>query len=229
MRAPKGARAVRWVKSQAYERGGTSRPHRSTALALGEVAALCGTLRRLGRARRSARQSRASPGCAIGGPHEAAGIAAVYLAARRSAYRHIVAPELLAQMTAASVQPWWEERLSSAPQPHRLLIGRAEQRRRSVLGFAHVGPGLCGVGELVRHYRSPQAQGVGLGRQLLAAAVAALREFGHRRGLLRTRPTGRTRRPLVVTRPSAARGLPERPPRCGLPRGLPALGDRPDD
>jgi len=117
-------------------------------------------------------------------------VAAVHLATRRSAYASLLPAEVLAAMSNASLQHWWEQRLSSAPCPHRLLIASSEAHEREVLGFAHIGPGEDGpgeseLGELYAIHVHPHRQGAGLGAQLLGAACKALQaDLGYERARL---------------------------------------------
>jgi GNAT superfamily N-acetyltransferase len=118
-------------------------------------------------------------------PADAAGVAAVHLATRRSAYADLVPPALLAQMSAAKLQQWWQRRLATTPQPYLMLVAISDPRHREVQGFAHVGPADDqDVGELYAIHVHPHAQGLGLGGRLLAAAVGELAGLGYRRARL---------------------------------------------
>lgn len=66
-----------------------------------------------------------------------------------------------------------------------LLLARAGQRRA---GMAAVHRLAGETGELKRMYVSPQARGLGLGRTLLAAAVAAAADLGFAELRLQTKP-----------------------------------------
>lgn len=112
----------------------------------------------------------------LGGQDDLAGVAAVHLATRRSAYAGLLPAEVLAAMSTASVQRWWEQRLHSAPCPHRLLIASSEGHEREVLGFAHVGPRSGGpgereLGELYALHVHPRLQGSGLGARPAGGSV----------------------------------------------------------
>lgn len=127
----------------------------------------------------------------LGGEDDLGGVAAVHLATRRSAYASLLPAEVLGAMSNASLQQWWEQRLRSAPYPHRLLIASSEAPlEREVLGFVHIGPGEDGPGgsepgELYAIHVHPHRQGAGLGAQLLGAACEALQtDLGYERARL---------------------------------------------
>jgi ribosomal protein S18 acetylase RimI-like enzyme len=118
-------------------------------------------------------------------PADAAGVAAVHLATRRSAYADLLPSAVLAEMSAAKLQLWWQRRLATAPQPHRMLVALSDLRHREVRGFAHVGPADDqGVGELYAIHVHPRAQRLGLGVRLLAAAVGELADLAYSRARL---------------------------------------------
>jgi ribosomal protein S18 acetylase RimI-like enzyme len=127
-----------------------------------------------------------------GGQADLAGVAAVHLATRRSAYAGLLPADVLTAMSTTDLQRWWEQRLRSAPSPHRLLVASSEGQERDVLGFAHVGPSEGGPGggdsdkgELYAIHVRPDLQGEGLGVRLLDAACGALQDdLGYVRALL---------------------------------------------
>lgn len=120
----------------------------------------------------------------LAGLDDVAGVAAVHLATRRSAYAHLLPEAVLAGMTSERLRRWWEQRLVTAPRPHRLWVALTDTAGRHVLGFVHVGPAGDEFGELYAIHVHPRAQGLGLGVRLLAAGCDALREFGFRRARL---------------------------------------------
>jgi ribosomal protein S18 acetylase RimI-like enzyme len=115
-----------------------------------------------------------------------AGVAAVHLATRRSAYADLLPNEVLAAMSRVSVQSWWEQRLRTVPRPHQLLVASSEGQDAKIFGFAHVGlgddPGEHGaLGQVHALHVHPSVQGDGLGARLLSEACSVLQDlgFGH--------------------------------------------------
>lgn len=120
----------------------------------------------------------------LGGPGDVTGIARVHLATRRSAYREMLPAPVLAEMNEVSLVDWWQRRLATAPRPNRLLVAVECQPSTELLGFAHVGPGDAGQGELYAIHVHPLAQGMGVGMRLLDAALNALHDLGYHRAEL---------------------------------------------
>lgn len=120
----------------------------------------------------------------LGGPGDIPGIARVHLATRRSAYVQLLPAPVLAEMTEAGLARWWERRLVTTSDPNQLLVAVDGGRDAVVLGFAHLGPGDAGLGELYAIHVHPDTQGVGLGAMLLNEAVVALHGLGYRRAEL---------------------------------------------
>lgn len=117
-------------------------------------------------------------------PKDMPDIARVHLATRRSAYAQLLPAPVLAKMTEAGVADWWERRLASAPDSNRLLVAVEGAPNGEVLGFAHLGPGEAGLGELYAIHVHPDAQGRGLGVRLLDASVVALQDLEYQRAEL---------------------------------------------
>lgn len=115
---------------------------------------------------------------------ELAGVAKVHLATRRGAYAHLLPAAALAGMTEASLHRWWEQRMATAPAPHRLLVAVDRHSPDEVLGFAHIGPGEQELGELYALHVHPAAQGRQLGALLLGAAGEALHGLAYQRARL---------------------------------------------
>jgi ribosomal protein S18 acetylase RimI-like enzyme len=118
------------------------------------------------------------------GPEDLAGLAAVHLATRRSAYADLLPHDVLESMSATGLEGWWRRRLVTAPQPHRTLVAVRHAVPRTVVGFAHMSASADGLGELFAIHVHPRAQGVGIGRRLMAAACGSLRDFGFDRARL---------------------------------------------
>lgn len=121
-----------------------------------------------------------------GGWKDLPGVAAVHLATRRSAYAGLLPAAVLAAMSRATVQDWWEQRLRTVPPPHQLLVASVENQ---VLGFAHVGASDAhgedeGLGEVYAIHVHPTAQASGLGARLLSEACSVLQSLGCARAQL---------------------------------------------
>jgi GNAT superfamily N-acetyltransferase len=118
-----------------------------------------------------------------GSASDIADVAGVHLATRRTAYAGLVPAEVLGSMTVEGLAADWADRLRDAPTPHALLLARADDPAGTLHGFCHVGQG-DGLGELHAIHVSPDAQGTGVGRLLLAAGLDRLAAWGHRRARL---------------------------------------------
>lgn len=124
-----------------------------------------------------------------GDVQDLAGVAAVHLATRRSAYADLLPDDVLAAMSQLSVQSWWEARLRTVLRPHQLLVASPEGQDASILGFAHVGSSDGGaqagsLGEVHALHVHPSAQGNQLGARLLTEACDVLQDLGFGRARL---------------------------------------------
>ncbi len=107
---------------------------------------------------------------------DAAAIARVHVDSWRVAYRDHLPAELLASLSVEQRQAGWEELLGNPESP--TLVAELDGE---VVGFAGVGPSRDeqGVAELYAIYLDPQRYGTGVGRALMDAALARLRELGY--------------------------------------------------
>mgnify|MGYP001765198168 CR=1 FL=1 len=107
---------------------------------------------------------------------DASRIAAVHDAAWAGAYRGIIPGRELERMIARRGPVWWKRALDRHTAVLVLEFGG------EVVGYATVGPNrmrmLPFAGEIYELYLKPEAQGLGLGRLLFAAARRELRRYG---------------------------------------------------
>jgi ribosomal protein S18 acetylase RimI-like enzyme len=120
----------------------------------------------------------------VASPEDLAGIAAVHLATRRTAYRQLLPTEVLEGMSATTLHDWWRLHFAHATGPHQMLVATPEHDPREVIGFAYVCAGERGLGELFAIHVHPRAQGSGVGAQLLLAACHSLRDMAYPRARL---------------------------------------------
>ncbi len=145
------------------------------------------------------------PACAA----DAAAVAAVRAVTWRKAYAGLIAPDILARVTAPDAAPF-------DPPPYRRTLVAVGGPGEAVTGFASYGPErsvlppsaspspaaspadppavfpsrlgadgqACRTGELYALYVAPVAWSAGVGRALLEAATTALRDAGYRRMVL---------------------------------------------
>jgi ribosomal protein S18 acetylase RimI-like enzyme len=116
-------------------------------------------------------------------PADADGIALVHVRSWQSAYRGLVPHEHLDQLDAARrAQRWTRSLAGSDPSREATLVTVTDEQ---VTGFASVGPARdadadpARTGEVYSIYLLPQAWGQGLGRDLMAAALAGLADRGY--------------------------------------------------
>jgi GNAT superfamily N-acetyltransferase len=117
---------------------------------------------------------------------DAAGIATVYVEAWRSAYAAILPHRLLLRMAQEEQARQWAAMIRDCPGAQSAIV--ASDADEGVVGFASFGPGRVDhrpavgrfagedakVGEVHTLYVLPDFQERGIGRELLAAAFAAL-------------------------------------------------------
>jgi GNAT superfamily N-acetyltransferase len=114
-------------------------------------------------------------------PADAAGIATVQVETWRVAYRGQVSDAHLDAMSVEDRTLRWRHILADSDPPVRLALVAADDGE--VVGFAHVGASrdadaTTGTGELTSLYLLPGHWGTGVGRRLIEAAEARLREGG---------------------------------------------------
>ena len=109
-------------------------------------------------------------------------IGALHARSRSAAYAHLLAPETLSSLSAASLAAWWSERWKWERETHRLTV--AEEYHR-VVGFTYVGPSETdGAAELYAIHVDPVLVGTGMGRRLMEHATTQLGELGGERAVL---------------------------------------------
>jgi GNAT superfamily N-acetyltransferase len=111
---------------------------------------------------------------------DAAGIAAVHAAAWQRAYRGLLPDAYLDAIDPVRWTTGWERLLSGAVPRQVTLVAEDDGR---VVGFVDVRPSrdddvAPGTGEITSVYASPDRWGTGVGRVLMSAAQAAMREAG---------------------------------------------------
>ena len=111
---------------------------------------------------------------------DAAGIARVHVETWQAAYAGIVPDAVLAGLSIEQRTQRWQENISRQPPDHYCFVAAAGDGQ--VVGFASGGPELREdpyyKGELYALYVLPQYQGRGMGRALLQAGAAWLRQRG---------------------------------------------------
>lgn len=118
---------------------------------------------------------------------DAAAIGAVQARAWRESYAGVLPAELLAEVDAVPIAEHWRVAVTAPPTAkHRVLVAL---ERNTVVGFAATAPAADPDaaptdGEVVAFHVDPQAQRLGHGSRLLAAAVDTLRADGFSRALL---------------------------------------------
>jgi ribosomal protein S18 acetylase RimI-like enzyme len=112
------------------------------------------------------------------GPADAEGLARVHVASWRETYQELLPAAFLARMSEAAHARRFARQLLS-PAPDAVTLAAAD--RRGLVGYAEGGPsrsGTRGEAEIATLYVLRAAQGIGLGRQLLADTARALAARG---------------------------------------------------
>jgi GNAT superfamily N-acetyltransferase len=103
----------------------------------------------------------------------------------RAAYTGLMPEEAISAFDVPTRQAMWREGLAREPRPGSATF--VAERDRAVVGFATVGAArgeTAGVGELYAIYVDAASWGTGVGRALIEAAEASLRESGFREAVL---------------------------------------------
>lgn len=114
---------------------------------------------------------------------DARALAAVHVASWQAAYRGLLPADYLDQLEPGQRLAMWERFLAATDWPRRGTLV-AETGTGDLVGFASVCPardamtGRATTGELTGIYVVPAHWGTGVGRALMTAAVARLREAG---------------------------------------------------
>jgi ribosomal protein S18 acetylase RimI-like enzyme len=109
-------------------------------------------------------------------PEEAAEVAAIFIRCWRSAYRDIVADEIIDGLAPREVEAWWRS-LIEDPASH-VVVARGDG---GVIGMARFGsdPDDEVRGHLFSLYVDPATSGAGIGRALLEHVTAHLSAAGY--------------------------------------------------
>lgn len=112
------------------------------------------------------------------GPDDLAAVAAVFLACWRTSYAGFLPADVIDTYDDDSARALWRPTLTSPPADAVVLV--AEQEGRDLLGVIRIGrdPDEPGAGHVYSLYVRPDAQGLGVGTRLLAAADEWLRRDG---------------------------------------------------
>lgn len=116
---------------------------------------------------------------------DARDIAHIHAATWRHAYAHIFTAEQLGTISVDESAARWRRIVQTAPaRSHTLVAGLGG----AIVGFASSGPNWsqeeADVSELYAIYVLPDAQGRGVGRELMAASVSRLRDDGFSEAIL---------------------------------------------
>lgn len=103
----------------------------------------------------------------------------VFLGCWRETYAAVLPRRLVDAMTDESARELWARAArESAPGDLLVALGAVAEVPAQVVGVARLGPVVDGTGHLASLYVSPQAQGLGVGRRLMEAALARLAAAG---------------------------------------------------
>jgi ribosomal protein S18 acetylase RimI-like enzyme len=114
-------------------------------------------------------------------PRDADDIARVHVETWQSTYAGLVPTDYLARMSVARSSPQWLRAAAKAEKGNDLMVADVDHE---VVGFVSFGPTrnpeMPYSGEIYALYVGIDWQGQGLGRRLLATALEALHQAGHR-------------------------------------------------
>lgn len=117
-------------------------------------------------------------------PDDLANVAAVFLACWRASYAAVLPPEVIERYDAEGALDLWRRVVTGPPADAVVLV--AELRERGVLGVVRIGPDpeepACG--HVFSLYVHPAAQGLGIGKRLLASADDRFQGRGQREATL---------------------------------------------
>ena len=117
-------------------------------------------------------------------PEDARAVAEVHVGSWRHAYRGLLPDAYLDRLSVEDREAMWREAFGEPDEG--AFVAESDGR---IVGFAAFGPSRDedagdGIGEIPAIYVEPSTVGRGVGRELIEAATAALREAGHRRATL---------------------------------------------
>ena len=109
------------------------------------------------------------------GADDVEAVADLFLACWRSSYRGVLPPRVVDMYDPASARALWSRALREELRPRQIVI--AERIDGSMLGVVATGrdPDHPGVGHVFSLYVHPRAQGAGVGRRLISAALERFR------------------------------------------------------
>jgi GNAT superfamily N-acetyltransferase len=109
-------------------------------------------------------------------PEDAAAIAEVHVRTWQVAYEHVFGAEKLATLDPERRRDWWERSIRTGLEP--VFVAESDGR---IVAFANVGASqdADAGGQLYAIYALPDAWGTGVGHELMAACLGALRDAGH--------------------------------------------------
>lgn len=122
-----------------------------------------------------------------GTPEDVAAIAELHALSRRSAYRELLSPQELAEITVAQQHGTWARRYAAEAGTHRLHLA---ERDTAVVGFCYLGPAgaeeqaPAGTGMLNAIHVHPDAVGSGVGLALMNTCLAEFAALGHHQAML---------------------------------------------
>jgi len=117
-------------------------------------------------------------------PEDARSVAEVHVGSWRHAYRWMLPDAYLDRLSVDDREAMWRE--AFADEASGAFVAEAGGR---IVGFASFGPSRdqdasADIGEIPAIYVEPSVLGGGVGRELMGAATAALRDAGYRRATL---------------------------------------------
>ena len=118
-------------------------------------------------------------------PDDAPAIADIHVRGWKQAYQGIIPDEVLAPLSVAQRQRFWEGEIAEPPHGHATFVA---ERDGAVIAFASAGPSRDpdaeGAGELYAIYAAPEAWGAGSGRALDPEVRAHLKDRDHHEATL---------------------------------------------
>jgi RimJ/RimL family protein N-acetyltransferase len=121
---------------------------------------------------------------------DAAAIARVHVRSWQIAYRGLIPQDYLDRLDPAERRERWERGLAEQQWPRSgTLVAECTDGRDGIVGFVHIGPSRDDdagptVGEVSAIYALATVWGTGVGRELMAAALAGLGEAGYAQATL---------------------------------------------
>ncbi|MEV4414404.1 GNAT family N-acetyltransferase [Catellatospora sp. NPDC049609] len=121
-------------------------------------------------------------------PADVAAVALLHTLSRRDAYRDLLTPAELAEVTVERQHQSWSQRWAAESDTHRMHLA---ERDGELLGFCYLGPAdpaaeqaPPGTGMLNAIHVRPDAVGSGVGLALMRTCLAGFADLGHTRAML---------------------------------------------